>query len=256
LNEVGFRDPLPLGDLGSLDVPLAVALGKVERGVMLRGLRRLVATDRQVTVNEWMLLWVVQRRLAPPRPRGWSGPRLRLSACCDQVARVARLLARADGQGEAQAARRTAAVLGALGADPGTVARLASGPAQADAAWLPAGAPLPAVELALEAVDVAVARLAALWPHEKPRLVRALLLADDKVEPSVAAGLPAASPKVHATRARLECLRALCSAIDCPPPAELTELTAAERGMPRAQQQASPATGTANRAAASIEIEC
>jgi Zn-dependent protease with chaperone function len=176
IEPLGRRARLPLVDLA---VPALRALDAGAKRDFLARFDALIAADRRVTLEEFVLETLLRAVLAGPDAPG-TAPGAPLDALREECALLLSLAAHAGGAAAVPSFERAAA-------DSGL--RLALVPAQA---------------IRLESVRAAIARLRGLHSLQKPRLLKAL------AQIALADG--------NATDAEVELLRAISASLDCPMP--------------------------------------
>ena len=155
LRKLGPAYLLPLLDLA---MPALKALLAKERATLLDALRCAIEADRRVTLQEFALLGIAQRRLEAQAGRAEPFGKRPLAELKPEIVLLLSLLARSghdDERWTAIAFERAAALL-RLGSDL---------------------APASGAELRLSAVSEALGRLRALGPDAKARLLEACVLA-------------------------------------------------------------------------------
>ncbi|HZN86979.1 MAG TPA: M48 family metalloprotease [Burkholderiales bacterium] len=174
---LGRTARLPLVELA---IPALRALAGDERRNFLARLHAMIAADRRMTLEEFVLEVILASALQEPGRAGGEPELGSLDALVDDTRLMLSLVAHAGGANPAQAFAAGCKELGS------------------------AMQPIPVKALTLEGIQGALARLRRLRPLQKPRLLKALAcasLADAKLAPAEA-----------------ELLRAVSAALDCPMP--------------------------------------
>jgi Zn-dependent protease with chaperone function len=169
-----------------LAAPALKQMGPESRKTFLERASQLAAADGKVSLAEFALITVLERRLAPPRDAASQRHYTTLSMLSGECRIILSLLAYADNSVQPDAAfQKGYALLGF----PGTVPLL------------------PRAEAKLAAVREAMVRLNQLPPMQKPRVIKACLecvMADGELRPTEA-----------------DLLRAVCASLDSPVPPQL-----------------------------------
>jgi hypothetical protein len=181
---LGKQYRLPLVDLA---IPALKALPQHERDGLLKVVAALIASDRRMTVDEFVLEVILRQQL---RKDAGRDNKIRYNAVKDVAAEAVLVLSLISYAGNERGDAAGAAAAFAKGAHrlrlPATPAILAS------------------TDISLASVSDALNKLKSLAPLQKPAIVMACLdavLADDKIRVAEA-----------------ELMRALCASVDCPLP--------------------------------------